>query len=149
MTVSQEADQATVLLVEDNPADQDLTRRALNAGGIQCNLRVAADGEEALNYVFRREEYRQAVAAPRPQLVMLDLNMPKLDGWDVLREMKASPDLDTIPVIVLTTSRHERDVLRSYKLGCSSYVEKPMDVSAFMCALQQLLGYWLNLVIFP
>jgi len=149
MTVSQEADQATVLLVEDNPADQDLTRRALNAGGIQCNLRVAADGEEALNYVFRREEYSQAGAAPRPQLVMLDLNMPRVDGWDVLRRMKAAPDLDTIPVIVLTTSGHEQDVMSSYKLGCSSYVQKPMDVSVFMCALQQLLDYWLNLVILP
>jgi len=143
---------ARVLLVEDNPADQALTRRALEAGdseGVVCELRVVSDGEEALDYLHGEGRYAEPGLAPRPDLVLLDLNMPKLSGREVLKRMKADGRLDTIPVVVLTTSYHEEDITCSYKLGCSSFINKPVDIGEFVAALRQVGDYWFNLVVLP
>ena len=149
MQLGEQVRAATVLLVEDNPADQNLTRRALARGVIQCDLRVVSNGEEAMDYLLQREQFAGPAVGPRPDLVLLDLNMPRLDGKQVLERMKADSNLDTIPVVVLTTSRHEEDVVRSYKLGCNSFIQKPIGIQAFVAALEQLGAYWLKLVVLP
>ena len=135
MQLGEQVRGATVLLVEDNPAEQNLTRRALARGVIQCDLRVVSDGEEAMDYLLQREKFTDRAACPEPDLVLLDLNMPRLDGKQVLERMKADSNLDTIPVVVLTTSRQEEDVVRSYKLGCNSFIQKPIEVQDFVAAL--------------
>ncbi len=140
---------ATILLAEDNPAEQNLARRALEKGVIQCDLRVVSDGEEAMDYLLRRGPYSDPEQSPRPHLILLDLNMPKLDGRQVLERVKSDPALRKIPVVVLTTSRHDEDVARSYELGCNSFIGKPVDVHEFLDALRQLGGYWLRLVVLP
>jgi CheY-like chemotaxis protein len=140
---------ATVLLAEDNPAEQNLARRSLHKGRIQCDLRVVSDGEEAMDYLLQRGRYADPDDAPRPELVLLDLNMPRLDGRQVLEQMKSDAALCTIPVVVLTTSRHEEDVVHSYKLGCNSFINKPLDVEEFIRVLRQLGKYWLKLVVLP
>ena len=140
---------ATVLLVEDNPADQDLARRALDRGVIHCDLRVVSNGEEAMDYLRQREKFSTPASCPRPDLILLDLNMPRLDGRQVLERMRADSNLDTIPVVVLTTLRQEEDVVRSYKLGCNSFIQKPIEVQDFVAALEQLGTYWLKLVVPP
>ena len=149
MQLGEQVRAATVLLAEDNPADQNLTRRALARGVIHCDLRVVSNGEEAMDYLLQREQFADPAACPRPDLILLDLNMPRLDGRQVLERMRADPNLDTIPVVVLTTSRHEEDVVRSYKLGCNSFIQKPIGVQAFVAALEQLGAYWLKLVVLP
>ncbi len=140
---------ATILLAEDNPADQALTRRVLTHDVIRCDLRIVSDGEEALDYLRAEGRFAPPSDAPRPDLVLLDLNMPRLDGRQVLEEMQRNPALRVIPVIVLTTSRHEQDVFRSYELGCNSFINKPVDVPEFIAALRQLGDYWLKLVVLP
>ena len=149
MQLGEQVRGATVLLVEDNPAEQNLTRRALARGVIQCDLRVVSNGEEAMDYLLQREKFSDPASCPRPDLILLDLNMPRLDGRQVLERMKADSNLDTIPVIVLTTSRQEEDVVRSYRLGCNSFVQKPIEVQDFVAALEQLGAYWLKLVVLP
>ena len=147
MPLGEQVRAATVLLAEDNPADQNLTRRALARGVIQCDLRVVSNGEEAMDYLLQREKFKDPAACPRPDLILLDLNMPRLDGRQVLERMRADSSLDTIPVVVLTTSRQEEDVVRSYKLGCNSFIQKPIQVQDFVAALEQLGAYWLKLVV--
>ena len=147
--LSEQARLATVLLAEDNPAEQNLARRALSKGVMQCDLRTVSDGEEAMAYLLRQGKYEAPETSPRPDLVLLDLNMPRLDGRQVLERMKSDPGIHTIPVIVLTTSTHEQDVMRSYELGCNSFINKPLDVHAFLDALDQLGSYWLKLVVLP
>ena len=140
---------ATILLAEDNPADQALTRRVLSSDVIPCDLRIVSDGEEALDYLLGRERYADHKDAPRPDLILLDINMPRLDGLQVLKSMRETPELEAIPVVVLTTSSHENDVLNSYKLGCNSFVNKPADVPEFIATLKQIGDYWLRLVMLP
>ena len=140
---------ATVLLVEDNPAEQNLARRALEKGVMQCDLRVVSDGEEAMDYLLRRGPYVDPGQSPRPHLILLDLNMPKLDGRQVLERIKSDPVLQTIPVVVLTTSRQDEDIARSYELGCNSFISKPVEIHDFLDALRQLGCYWLRLVVLP
>ncbi len=140
---------ATVLLAEDNPADQNLTRRALGRGVIECDLRVVSDGAETMDYLLHRGRFTDHESSPRPDLTLLDLNMPKLSGMKVLEGIRADAMLDTIPVVILTTSQHEQDVVRGYKLGCRSFVKKPVEVADFVAALKQLGSYWLKLVVLP
>ena len=140
---------ATVLPAEDNPAEQNLARRAPAKGVMQCDLRVVSDGEEAMDYLRRRGPYAAPEQSPRPHLILLDLNMPKLDGRQVLEQIKSDPALQKIPVVVLTTSRHDEDVARSYQLGCNSFISKPVEVHDFLDALRQLGCYWLRLVVLP
>ena len=140
---------AVVLLAEDNPAEQRLAERALGQGVIECDLRIVSDGEEALHYLRRQGAYAEANTAPTPDLVLLDLNMPKIDGRQVLEEMRSDPQLKSIPVVILTTSKAERDVLESYRLGCNSFLNKPVAVAEFVDLLQSLGQYWLKLVVLP
>ena len=149
MQLGEQVRAATVLLVEDNPADQNLTRRALARGVIHCDLRVVSNGEEAMDYLLQRAQFTDPASCPRPDLILLDLNMPRLDGKQVLERMKADSNLDTMPVVVLTTSRQDEDVVRSYKLGCNSFIQKPIQIQDFVAALEQLGAYWLKLVVLP
>ncbi len=140
---------ATVLLVDDDPGDQELTRRALVHDVVWTSLRIVSDGEAALDYLHGRGPYADRQACPFPDLVLLDLNMPKLDGRDVLARMKADAVLRQVPVVVMTTSQQETDIVRSYDLGCSSFITKPLDVESFIKAVRQLGDYWFELVTLP
>jgi two-component system, chemotaxis family, response regulator Rcp1 len=131
-----------ILLVEDSPSDVAMTLAALREGHIANDMYVASDGEEALEYLFRRGEFRDA---QRPDLILLDLNLPKKDGREVLAEVKADGDLKVIPVVVLTTSAAESDVLRMYKLHANSYITKPVGFDQFLSAIQHIEEFWLSL----
>ena len=134
---------AHILLVEDSPSDVAMTVAALREGRIANDMHVAGDGEEALDYLFRRGEFRDA---QRPDLILLDLNLPKKDGREVLAEVKADDNLKVIPVVVLTTSAAESDVLRMYKLHANSYITKPVGFEQFLAAIQHIEEFWLTLV---
>ncbi len=138
-----------VLLVEDDPGDQELTRRALADGVPDADLRVVSDGEEALDYLHQRGPYADPADAPRPDLVLLDLNMPKLDGREVLRRIAQAPSLQAIPIVMLTTSQRDLDIEESYRLGCSSFVTKPDDVDSLIRIIRRLGEYWFDLVQLP
>ena len=138
-----------ILLAEDDPGDQELTRRALQHDVVRADLRIVADGEEALDYLLGRDKYAEPESAPTPDLILMDLNMPKLSGRDVLAELKEHADLCRIPVVVLTTSQQEADILRSYDLGCSSYIQKPVDINQFIEVVRQLGNYWFEVVTLP
>jgi two-component system response regulator len=131
-----------ILLVEDSPSDVAMIVAALREGHIVNDMYVAGDGEEALNYLFRRGEFRDA---RRPDLILLDLNLPKKDGCEVLAEVKADGVLTVIPVVVLTTSGAESDVLRMYQLHANSYVTKPVGFDQFLSAIQHIEDFWLSL----
>jgi CheY-like chemotaxis protein len=135
-----------ILLVEDNTGDVRLTREALNEGHVRNNLTVAKDGAEALAMLRREPQYGEV---PRSDLVLLDLNLPKLDGRQVLAEMKKDPILRRIPVVVLTTSKAEEDVLRSYDLHANAYITKPVDFDQFIKVVQSIEEFWLTVVTLP
>lgn len=135
-----------VLLAEDNPGDVRLTREALKGSRIAAHLNVVADGEEAMAFLRRQGKY---AGAARPRLVLLDLNMPKKDGREVLEEMRKDPDLDCIPVVVLTSSEAEEDVVGSYKLHANCYVAKPTDVEPFTAVVKAIEGFWLRVAELP
>ncbi|HUZ74958.1 MAG TPA: response regulator [Stellaceae bacterium] len=135
-----------ILLVEDNAGDVRLTREALRDGHVHNNLTVAKDGVEALAMMRREPEHGEA---PRPDLVLLDLNLPRMDGRQVLAELKNDPELRRIPVVVLTTSKAEEDVLRSYDLHANSYITKPVDLDQFMKVVQTINEFWLTIVTLP
>ena len=138
---------AVILLAEDDPGDQELTRRALSDGNIRNELYIVDDGEEALDYLFRRGKYKDPELSPRPDLFLLDLNMPKIDGRRVLEEMKELPDASRIATVVLTTSSHEEDVIRSYDLGVKSFITKPVGFDDFIQAVRVLEKYWFQIVV--
>ncbi len=140
---------AVILLVEDDPGDQELTRRALDAGGMPYELHVVQDGEEALDYLFRRGKYRDPRLSPRPDLILLDLNMPRVDGRQVLRHIRADPGLRRLAVVVLTTSRLEEDVTSTYDLGANSYITKPAELQRFLQMMQTLGTYWFQVAVLP
>jgi two-component system response regulator len=135
---------ATLLLVEDNPDDEALALRAFRKCNLAAEVVVARDGQEALDYVFSAGEY-SGRSGQLPQVVLLDLKLPKIDGIEVLRRMKADERTRGVPVVVLTTSSEERDLLASYHLGANSYVQKPVEFDAFSQAVHQLGMYWLVL----
>lgn len=149
MTNHERLGPAVVLQVEDNPAEQRLVDRALNRCKIACDLRLAVDGEQAIDYLFRIGAYSQAEIAPLPDLVLLDLNLPKISGHQVLKRIKLHADLKTIPVIVLSTSSSDQEILESYRLGCNSFITKPVGVRDFIEAVSRLAEYWLRLVALP
>jgi CheY-like chemotaxis protein len=138
-----------ILLVEDSPEDYETTQRAFRKSGLRNPIFRCADGDEALDYLFHRGQYADAEKAPRPGVILLDLNLPGTDGREVLTEVKADPVLRQIPVIVLTTSSDERDVQACYRAGASSYIQKPVDLDGFMRAMERLNDYWFEVVILP
>ncbi|HTU24639.1 MAG TPA: response regulator [Pirellulales bacterium] len=140
---------AVILLAEDDPGDQELTRRALALDVGAADLRIVGDGAEALDYIFRRGRYSDAHAAPQPDLILLDLNMPRVNGRQVLEQLKSQPLADKIPKVILTTSCHEDDILRCYALGCNSFISKPADMNAFLNVIKELRHYWFELVELP
>ena len=135
-----------ILLVEDNPGDVRLTEEAFREGRIDNNLHVAADGVEALAFLEQRGEYEDA---PRPDLVLLDLNLPRMNGDELLVELKADPDLRRIPVIVLTSSAAEEDVVTSYELHANAYLTKPVDPAEFIDTVQSFERFWFSIVKLP
>jgi CheY-like chemotaxis protein len=137
---------AEILLVEDNPADVELTQYLMKQGKIFVNLHVAVDGFEALNFLRREGQYADV---PRPDLVLLDLNLPGKDGREVLAEMKADPDLKTIPVVVLTTSQADEDVLKSYNLGANCFISKPVGMEEFAKVVNSIEDFWFIIVRLP
>jgi CheY-like chemotaxis protein len=138
-----------ILLVEDSPEDFETTERAFRKSGLRNPIVRFADGDEALDYLFRRGAYSDPEKTPRPGVILLDLNLPGTDGREVLTELKADPVLKQIPVVVLTTSKDERDVDACYKAGASSYIQKPVDLDGFIKAIERLNGYWFEVVILP
>jgi len=130
-----------ILLAEDNPNDVELTLTALSAHKLANEVVTVGDGVEALDYLFCRGRFQGRSNGP-PVVVLLDLKMPKVDGIEVLRAIKADPNLQTVPVVMLTSSREEQDLVRSYKLGVNAYVVKPVDFQAFMDAVRQLAVFW-------
>ena len=135
-----------ILLVEDSPGDVRLTEEVLRDARVANELHVVEDGEQAMAFVGGRASHR---AAPRPDLILLDLNLPRKDGREVLAELKADPELRRIPVIVLTTSSAERDVLRSYDLSANCYLTKPVDLDEFISVVRSIEAFWLSLVRLP
>jgi two-component system, response regulator len=134
-----------ILLVEDNPNDVELALRALRKHHLANRIHVARDGEEALDFVFCRGAYSTRNFHRFPKLILLDLKLPKLDGLEVLRQLKADPRTRAIPVTILTASREETDVIRGYTLGVNSYIQKPVDFDQFCRTVTQLGMYWLLL----
>ena len=135
-----------ILLIEDNPHDVRLTMEAFKDAKVSNNLTVAADGEEALKVLRREGEY---AGSPRPDLILLDLNLPKKSGREVLEEIKHDPDLLRIPVVVLTTSENEKDILRAYELHVNAYITKPVDLDQFIKIVEAVEDFWLTVVKFP
>ncbi|MER7776010.1 response regulator [Streptomyces sp. NPDC096191] len=135
-----------VLLVEDDPGDELMTREAFEDNKIGNTLHVVRDGEEALDFLYRRAGHAEA---PRPDLILLDLNLPKYDGRQVLEKIKSDPELSDIPVVVLTTSAAEEDILRSYKLHANAYVTKPVDLDQFIAAVRQIDDFFVQVVRLP
>jgi len=140
---------AVVLLVEDDAGDQELIRRVLTEDGFHVDLRIVSDGEEALDYLNRRGRYEAPHRAPMPDLMLLDLNTPKLDGRDVLKAIRSDPRLARLAVVVLTTSKLESDIVKSYQLGCNSFITKPVEIDDFIRTIGQLGSYWFELVTLP
>jgi len=132
-----------ILLVDDSSADVELTLRALRQDALTKRIHIARDGEEALNFIYCREPFRERVAEPLPQLILLDLKMPKVDGLSVLRTLKEDPRTRAIPVIIFTSSKEEKDVAKSYELGVNSYIQKPVDFVQFRETIGTLGLYWL------
>jgi len=132
-----------ILLVEDNPDHAELTMTALEDGGLANPIYWVKDGEEALDYLFRRGKYADPSTSPRPGLILLDLRLPKRDGMEVLQAIKADSELATIPVVILTTSKRDEEVVRGYQLGANSFVSKPVDFLEFMETVRQVKMYWL------
>ena len=135
----------TILLIEDNPDDAELTRIAFSEAGIDSQLVVVGDGAEALDYLFARGPHAARDAADLPSIVLLDLNLPKLDGREVLQALRANPATRGLPVVVLTTSTEPFDVEASYALGVNSYIRKPVDFKKFVEVVKQIGLYWLVL----
>jgi len=143
---SRETRPIEILLVEDNPGDVRLTREAFRDAKVRNNMVVAGNGLEAMAYLKQENEHAKAV---RPDLVLLDLNLPRMNGFEVLDAIKADESLKRIPVIILTTSQAEQDILRSYNLYANAYVTKPMNLEQFIIAIRAIEGFWLEIVKFP
>jgi two-component system, chemotaxis family, response regulator Rcp1 len=132
-----------VLLVEDDPGDVILTQEGLRASKLHINLHVVDNGEKALAFLHHEPPYEDA---PRPGLIILDLNLPRVNGMEVLREIKSNESLQTIPTVILTTSRAEEDVVRSYKLGANCYVSKPLNLDEFVKVVGSIENFWFTVV---
>ena len=139
----------TILMAEDDPEDQMLTREGFEESRLANDLYFVEDGEELLDYLHRRGKFSDPQQSPRPGLILLDLNMPRKDGREALKEIKADPDLRSIPIVVLTTSKAEEDIVRSYDLGANSYITKPVTFEGLVAVLKTLGRYWFEIVELP
>ena len=135
-----------ILLVEDNPGDADLIMEVLEDSKIRNRMYVAEDGEEAMNFLYKKGEFSDS---PTPDLILLDLNLPRKDGREVLAEIKDDPKLRRIPVVVLTTSKAEEDIIKSYDLHANSYISKPVDIDQFIRVIRSFEDFWLDIVKLP
>ena len=135
-----------ILLIEDDPGDELIIREVFEHNKFHNTLHVARDGQEGLDYVYRRGKYQDA---PQPDLILLDLNLPKYDGRQLLERFKSDPGLCHIPIVVLTTSAADEDILRSYQLHANAYVTKPVDLHQFMCAVRQIDEFFVQVVRLP
>lgn len=135
-----------ILLVEDSPADVRLTQEALKEEKLHINLSVVYDGVEAMEFLYRKGKYENAV---RPDLILLDLNLPKKDGREVLKEIKSDNNLKSIPVVILTVSKAEEDIVKSYNLHANCYITKPLDLSQFAAVVKSIQDFWLTIVKLP
>jgi two-component system, response regulator len=140
-----EQNSVDILLVEDNLNDAELALRALKKCGVANNIFVVNDGEDALDFLYCRKKYESLNSKHAPKIILLDLKLPKVDGLEVLRTLKADEGKKMIPVIVLTSSDQEKDMIESYKLGVNSYIQKPVDFDQFVTAVNQIGMYWLLL----
>ncbi|MGA8765033.1 MAG: response regulator [Candidatus Sulfotelmatobacter sp.] len=145
-SIGADAEPIQVLLVEDSPGDVRLTREAFKDAKVHINLHVASDGVEAMAFLKREGGHANA---PRPDLILLDLNLPRKDGREVLQEIKESPALTSIPVVVLTTSASEEDILRSYRLHANCYITKPVGLDGFLKVVNSIDNFWLSVVKLP
>jgi CheY-like chemotaxis protein len=139
----------TILMADDDADDRDMTREAFAMNHLANDLRFVEDGVELMDYLKRRGKYAEAAAAPRPGLILLDLNMPKKDGREALEEIKADPRLRDIPIVVLTTSKEEEDIYRSYQLHANSYITKPVTFESLIALVSALGKYWMEIVELP
>jgi len=135
-----------ILLVEDNPGDVLLTQEALRDDKLKVKLSVASDGEEAMDFLLKRNAHTNA---PRPDLILLDLNLPRKDGREVLSEIKNDPHLKSIPVVILTTSQAEEDILKAYALNANCYIQKPIDLEQFIKVVRSIESFWFTVVKLP
>ncbi len=138
-----------ILLIEDSPEDYETTVRSLQKAGLKNPIIRCVDGEDALDYLHKRGGYGAAGSAPRPGIILLDLNLPGTDGREVLEEIKQDPSLKTIPVVVLTTSSDQRDIEQCYRVGANSYIQKPVDLDGFVQSMARMKDYWFEVVILP
>jgi chemotaxis family two-component system response regulator Rcp1 len=145
-SIGTDAAPINVLLVEDSPGDVRLTREAFKDAKVHLNLHVVSDGAKAMAFLLREGVYANAT---RPDLVLLDLNLPKKDGREVLEEIKVNPTLKTIPVVILTTSSSEADILRSYQLHANCYITKPVGLEGFLTVVKSIDSFWLSVVKLP
>ena len=146
MTTTEIGSPIEILMVEDNPGDVELAREALTDASVRKNLTVAEDGEQGLALLRREGRYQNA---QRPDLILLDLNLPTINGREVLAEIKSDPDLRRIPVVILTSSEDENDVLETYNLHANAYVVKPVDLDKYMQVIKAVEGFWLGFVKLP
>ena len=140
-----EPNQVEILIVEDNPDDLEMTLRALRKANLANHIHVAHDGVEALDFIFGQGIHAGRTMEASPRLILLDLKLPRISGKEVLERIKSNPQTKTIPVVVLTSSREQQDVIESYHLGVNSYIVKPLDFEGFSAAVQELGMYWLLL----
>lgn len=138
-----------ILLVEDNLQDIEITRRAFSKGRVKNELIVVRDGQEALDYLYHQDKYSDPAASVRPGMILLDLNLPKVSGMEVLQQIKKDEALKSIPVIVLTASPREEDVVRTYNLGVNTYIQKPVEFDNFMRVVHAVQEYWIVISTLP
>jgi two-component system, response regulator len=147
--MSQRGRSIQLLMADDDADDRLLTKEAMEESLLLNDLRTVEDGEELMDYLYRRNRYADPASSPRPDLILLDLNMPRKDGHEAAREIKADPKLRQIPIVVLTTSRAEEDICRSYDLGVSSYITKPVKFEGLVEVMRTLGCYWFDIVELP
>lgn len=147
--MNKDAKSITILMADDDEDDRLMAEEALKEAKLLNPVKFVKDGEELLDYLYQRGEYSNGNSAPRPGLILLDLNMPRKDGREALREIKADPELKQIPIVVLTTSVAEEDIYRTYDLGVNSYITKPVAFEGLVDVMKHLANYWFNIVKLP
>lgn len=145
----QDKSQMPILIVEDSPEDYEVTLRGLRKAGLSNPIYHCEDGDLALDYLYHKGEYADLKTSPEPGLILLDLNLPGTDGFEILDQIKNDNNLKTIPVVILTTSHDERDIEKCYQAGANSYIQKPVDLNGFMQAIQQLKDFWFHIAVLP